>query len=81
MFYNSTFHSCYMFRLYKTIIRKLYVVDSLSSWNMVLLNHITGYSNTLTQIHIGPQNSRSWPLCVSANVDIAAGNIDETYWQ
>jgi hypothetical protein len=44
-----------------------------------LSHHITRYSHTLTQIHIGPQNSCRWPLCKSANVDIAAENIAETY--
>jgi hypothetical protein len=33
------------------------------------------------QIHIGPQNSCRWPVCKSANVDIAVENIAETYWQ
>jgi hypothetical protein len=57
------------------------VVESLSSWNVVLSHHITRYSHTLTQIHIGPQNSCRWPLCKSANVDIAVENIAEAYWQ
>jgi hypothetical protein len=59
----------------------LYVVQSLRSWTVVLSHHITRYSHSLIQIHIGPQNSRRWPLCKSANVDIAAENIAETYWQ
>jgi hypothetical protein len=59
----------------------IYVVESLSSWNVVLSHHITRYSHTLTQIHIGPRNSYRWPLCKSANVDITVENIAETYWQ
>jgi hypothetical protein len=59
----------------------IYVVQSLSSWTVVLSHHISRYSHTRTQIHIDPQNSCRWLLCKSANVDIAAENTAETYWQ
>jgi hypothetical protein len=39
------------------------------------------YRIILQGIHIDPQNSCRWPLSKSANVDIAAENIAETYWQ
>jgi hypothetical protein len=58
-----------------------YVVQLLSLWAVVLSHHITRYIHTFTQIHIGPQNSRLWPLCKSANVGIVAENIVEIYWQ
>jgi hypothetical protein len=53
----------------------IYVVQSLSSWTVVLLHFITRYSHTFTQIRIDPQNSQRWLLCKSANVGIAAENI------
>jgi hypothetical protein len=35
--------------------------------------------HTVTHIPVFPQNSRHWPLCMSANVGIAAGNTAKRY--